>query len=775
MTTTTRLSLLGLLTLLLGAVDPAPAAVIMVTMKDDVVADDGRCSLREAVDAANLDSPSGRTQGECVAGQRSPVVDVIQLRRGIYRLKRGGRGDDLNVGGDLDVTESVIIQGKGQKGTVIQNGIGDPTVAGDGDRLFHVDPGAAGGVDVTFSKLTLARGDVSCAGEECDPGGSAVENRGSGSLTLESCMVMRNTSTCTGDGCGLFHSGSAIASLGDGSLTIRGTTIKKNATSCASPRCLAGPAAIAAVTDGGVALASSSPRETAGDVVIDDTTITQNESSCEAASCGASGAVQVGARNAALRAASVTMNGSRCAGVQCGTAGAAALYAELLATAEDVEVSGNETRCSDEGCYVGRTFVVSGREAALRGATFGTNSASCDGADCYIAGAHAVEGLRAVADGIDVRDHSMRCTGERCEIEPLLLIQGEGPADVTDVALVGNAVECAADRCRAGTVAALSGVPLATRRTELARSQTSCSGSSCVLRSLLKLEAREGAVVEELAAGTNVVGCEGAECGTEVAIAISVDGDLTLVEPVIRANDVRCTGTSCIATDLLAVSTENTEIQEADIAENKVRCEGSPCYSGGIAALFSSGLLASDAFVGDNTTRCTGAGCRGVGVLRILAADGTIEGSVLSGNQARCDGEDCATGTGGALRSRATILRIRDSELSSNATDGFGGAIFNDGGSQLILERTSVVLNEAGLRGVMEFGGFGGGIYNDTSDGGKGTLQLIDSEVSNNLSLRLGGGVLNEGTVAPLVRSSIIDNRPSDCVNLASQGGSGCP
>jgi CSLREA domain-containing protein len=87
---TMRLALAGLLTTLLAGAVAAHAAEITVTMKDDVVADDGRCSLREAIDAANTDSRSGRKAGECIAGQRVPVIDVIQLRRGTYRLKRGG-------------------------------------------------------------------------------------------------------------------------------------------------------------------------------------------------------------------------------------------------------------------------------------------------------------------------------------------------------------------------------------------------------------------------------------------------------------------------------------------------------------------------------------------------------------------------------------------------------------------------------------------------------------------------------------------------------------
>ncbi|MEW6267837.1 MAG: hypothetical protein AB1689_00900 [Thermodesulfobacteriota bacterium] len=136
---------------------PAGAATIVVTERKDVSADDGRCSLREAVDAANTGTPSGATPGECVAGDAPPAVDVIRLRRAKYVLSLGAPGDDANREGDLDLTESVVIEGKGAGKTKVIARFGDPAIPGDGDRLFHVDPAAAGGVDVTFTGLTSAR------------------------------------------------------------------------------------------------------------------------------------------------------------------------------------------------------------------------------------------------------------------------------------------------------------------------------------------------------------------------------------------------------------------------------------------------------------------------------------------------------------------------------------------------------------------------------------------------------------------------------------------
>ena len=45
----------------------AAAATLSVNTTGDVVADDGQCSLREAIMAADGESPFGSTEGECPA------------------------------------------------------------------------------------------------------------------------------------------------------------------------------------------------------------------------------------------------------------------------------------------------------------------------------------------------------------------------------------------------------------------------------------------------------------------------------------------------------------------------------------------------------------------------------------------------------------------------------------------------------------------------------------------------------------------------------------
>jgi CSLREA domain-containing protein len=55
----------------------AGAATITVNGTADTTANDGVCTLREAIIAANTNTPSGTMAGECAAGQPSPTVDTI--------------------------------------------------------------------------------------------------------------------------------------------------------------------------------------------------------------------------------------------------------------------------------------------------------------------------------------------------------------------------------------------------------------------------------------------------------------------------------------------------------------------------------------------------------------------------------------------------------------------------------------------------------------------------------------------------------------------------
>jgi hypothetical protein len=75
--------------------------------------------LREAITAANTNAAFGG----CPAG--SMGADTISLAAGTYTLSIanvGGVNEDNNATGDLDVRESLTIQGAGSASTIIQAG-----------------------------------------------------------------------------------------------------------------------------------------------------------------------------------------------------------------------------------------------------------------------------------------------------------------------------------------------------------------------------------------------------------------------------------------------------------------------------------------------------------------------------------------------------------------------------------------------------------------------------------------------------------------------------
>ena len=182
---------------------PAGAATITVNTLDDTIADDGFCSLREAVIAANTNAASGATVGECVAGDPvGTAVDRIDIPAGTYTLTIPPVNDSLDVAGapntyvyreytltwsaaddkflptiipdatngDIDITESVNLVGAGKDVTIIDAGwvpggaVNDPAVDPDvgstpglSDRVLHV-VSATDDVDAQIAGLTVMGG-----------------------------------------------------------------------------------------------------------------------------------------------------------------------------------------------------------------------------------------------------------------------------------------------------------------------------------------------------------------------------------------------------------------------------------------------------------------------------------------------------------------------------------------------------------------------------------------------------------------------------------------
>lgn len=126
--------------LLLPGAAPASAAAIVVNSLSDVIADDGHCTLREAIRAANLD----QAVGGCAAGSDE---DTITLPVGTIKLAIPGHLEDAALTGDLDILKTLTITGAGRDLTII-----------DGDRLDRVFDVQGEEIAFHLSDLTVRGG-----------------------------------------------------------------------------------------------------------------------------------------------------------------------------------------------------------------------------------------------------------------------------------------------------------------------------------------------------------------------------------------------------------------------------------------------------------------------------------------------------------------------------------------------------------------------------------------------------------------------------------------
>ena len=157
----------------LGLPAAASAATIKVTTHRDELDSppDGKCSVREAVQAANTNTAFGG----CPKG--SGPSDTITLKRGRYPLEIATTTEDLNLNGDLDVDGGkVIFRGEGAGITDIRTSLAD--------RIVDVHDATP----VTFEKIQIRRGDVTSLGPGSGRGGGIRANEG-GVITLSRATV----------------------------------------------------------------------------------------------------------------------------------------------------------------------------------------------------------------------------------------------------------------------------------------------------------------------------------------------------------------------------------------------------------------------------------------------------------------------------------------------------------------------------------------------------------------------------------------------------------
>lgn len=234
---------------------PLPPDTIMVTSDVDTLADDGLCTLREAISAANDNVASGSTVGECSAG-RADTNDTIFVPAGTYLLTRSGAREDSNATGDLDIRGALHLYGAGRDLTILDGN--------QEDRVLNIH-----GEVVLISGMTITGGQ------------SAIETDGDGEagggilstapeLTLIQVRVVGNQAADgpyqpqLGDG----GSGGGIAHYG-GALTIRESEITDNHAGNAGWDTDENPPDVTAGSGGGI--------YTTGDVSVENSLLADNE------------------------------------------------------------------------------------------------------------------------------------------------------------------------------------------------------------------------------------------------------------------------------------------------------------------------------------------------------------------------------------------------------------------------------------------------------------------------------------------------------------------
>jgi len=191
-------------------VSPASAAMGIVVNSDaDTEADDGLCTLREAITAANSDTASGATIGECAAGAGADIITFAAD----YTITL--------VGSQLPaVTSEMTITGNGAANTIIQASANTNTAT---YRVMQVTSTG----NLTLDGVTVRHG--RCAGS-CNTftnTAGGILNHG-GTLTMTDSTLSGNSASFIGGGIvnSIYTVRAGIFTLG--MLTVTNSTISGN-------------------------------------------------------------------------------------------------------------------------------------------------------------------------------------------------------------------------------------------------------------------------------------------------------------------------------------------------------------------------------------------------------------------------------------------------------------------------------------------------------------------------------------------------------------------
>ncbi len=170
--------------------------------------DVNHCTLRKAIGNANADSAP---YPQCAAGSGADSITFLTYFNTIT-FELPGAGEDANLTGDMDITQSLTITGP-DTGMTID--------AAAFDRVFHINPAGAAGVVVTLQNLNIVHGSVSGSG------GAILVNHAT--LNLVNCTISGSSAA----------NGAAIYATNGATVNIVNSTISGNTASTSAGAILA--------------------------------------------------------------------------------------------------------------------------------------------------------------------------------------------------------------------------------------------------------------------------------------------------------------------------------------------------------------------------------------------------------------------------------------------------------------------------------------------------------------------------------------------------------
>lgn len=218
-------SLLGALVM---SAAPVHAAAITVDIGDGTFADDGFCSLPEAIVSANIDGQVYYSAGECEAGNGNDVITLT----GDVTLTGPFYYGSINGTGLPSISTSMTIEGNGYiigrdsvapnfriiSNTAYNPGLtlNDVTISGGALIDTAADPYCCEGGGIwNAGRLTL--NDSTVSGNQAENGGGGIFNGASGYLTLNGSTVSGNRAN---DGAGIYND--------NGYLTLNDSVVSDN-------------------------------------------------------------------------------------------------------------------------------------------------------------------------------------------------------------------------------------------------------------------------------------------------------------------------------------------------------------------------------------------------------------------------------------------------------------------------------------------------------------------------------------------------------------------